>query len=104
MPVLAIQLTNSTAQLEAYLGDWQRRQGRMLLQQRQQQQQRHREHHHGDISKPPPPPTALALALRQARALSLTSLKTAHVGVWSALAALHSCVGDISAMTGAMQR
>ena len=87
--------------------DWERRQDRMLLQQRHQRY-RYRDHHHhdDDISNTslPPPPSAPALALQQARALSLTSLKTVHVGVWSALAALYSCIGDLTAMTAAMQR
>ena len=93
--------------------DWERQRGRLFLQQQQQQQQQQlqqqqRDQQHGDNSyiTPPPssPPTALGLALQHARSLSLTSLKTAHVGVWSALAALYSCIGDLSAMTGAMQR
>ena len=86
--------------------EWERRQDRMLLQQRQQQQrhQRYRDHHHDDDISNTSLPSALALALQQARALSLTSLKTVHVGVWSALAALYSCIGDLTAMTAAMQR
>ena len=87
--------------------DWERRQDRILLQQRQQQRCRYHDHNHDDdISNTslPPPPSAPALALQQARALSLTSLKTVHVGVWSALAALYSCIGDLTEMTAAMQR
>lgn len=74
----------------------------MLLQQRY-----HDDHLDGNISNtslPSPPADAVALALEHARGLSLTSLKTVHVGVWSALAALYSCIGDLTAMTGAMQR
>ena len=95
-----IQLTNSTQQLETYLADWQQRQGHRLLQQQHQQQHQQQQDAHsrrGDNSQ-------LALALQQARALSHTSLRTAHVGVYSALASLYSCVGDLAAMTGAMQR
>ena len=84
-----------------YLADWQRRKGHRLLQQQQQQQhqQQHQDAYSGRDDN-----SHLAPALQQARALSLTSLKTAHVGVYSALASLYSCVGGLAAMTGAMQR